>query len=207
VLVEKYLPGREFCISVAGQVTSVDGTFRRSNEPFAFGALERVLAKDELIFTSMDSKPITTSRFKNVDPRESELWTNIHQLAREVFLEFNLGSLIRIDLRADEAGKLHILEANPKPDLKRPSAGVTSLVTEGLAQTDLGYDDLILSLLADRIDFLMRNRRGAMAHIAGLVSPSALDLFENDQLAHAANADTTSMVHSLNSAARRMRRA
>lgn len=206
VLIEKYLPGREFCISVAGQVTSVDGTFRRSREPFAFGALERVLAKEELIFTSMDSKPITTSRFKNVDPREAALWKNIHQLAREVFLEFNLGSLIRIDLRADEAGKLHILEANPKPDLKRPSEGVTSLVSAGLSQTDLGYDDLILSLLTDRIDFLLRNRRGAMAHVADLVSPSALDLFENDQLANAAGVDMASIVHSLNSAARCMRR-
>lgn len=207
VLIEKYLSGREFCISVAGQVTSVGGAFRRSQEPFAFGALERVLAKEELIFTSMDSKPINASRFRNVDPRETELWESMHQLAREVFLEFNLGSLIRIDLRADEAGKLHILEANPKPDLKRPSAGVTSLVSEGLSQTDLGYDDLILSLLADRTDFFMRNRRGAMAHIIELISPSALDLFDSDRLANNAAAATDSMVHSLNSAARRMRQA
>jgi D-alanine-D-alanine ligase len=203
VLIEKYLPGREFCISVAGQVTSVEGTIRRSQEPFAFGALERVLAKDELIFTSMDSKPITTSRFKDVDSLETELWENIHQLAREVFLEFNLGSLIRLDLRADESGKLHILEANPKPDLKRPSEAVTSLVSAGLSQTELGYDDLILSLLADRVDFLLRNRRGAMAHVAGLISPAAMELLDDHQQAQDS---ATLMVHSLNSVARRMRR-
>ena len=101
----------------------------------------------EMIFTSMDSRPITNSRFKNVEPHESELWMNIHKLAREVFLEFNLGTLIRIDLRADANGKLHILEANPKPDLKYPTLGVTSLVSAGLSQTALGYDDLLLSLL------------------------------------------------------------
>ena len=159
VLIERYLPGREFCIAVAGRITARDGVFTRNSEPFAFGALERVLTKDEKIFTSMDSRPITASRFKNVEPQETELWTNIHQLAREVFLEFNLGTLIRIDLRADENGKLHILEANPKPDLKYPTAGVTSLVSAGLSQTGLGYDDLLLSLLGDRLDFLLRNYR------------------------------------------------
>jgi len=40
----------------------------------------------------MDSKPITTSRFKEVSPLEGDLWAEMHRLAREVYLEFNLGS-------------------------------------------------------------------------------------------------------------------
>src|SRR5688500_19302603 len=105
----------------------------------------------------MDSRPITASRFKEVNPLEGRLWTDMHRLAREVYLEFNLGSLIRLDLRTDESGKLYILEANPKPDLKSLSAGVTSLVSAGLAQTTLSYVDLILSLFAHRLDLLLRH--------------------------------------------------
>jgi hypothetical protein len=93
----------------------------------------------------------------------------MRRLAREVFLEFNLESLVRLDLRADDDGKLYILEANPKPDLKRPSEGVTSLICAGLPEAGMDYDDLIYSLLADRLDLLFRHRRGAIAHIVDLL--------------------------------------
>ena len=205
MLIEKYLPGREFCIAVAGRITARDGVFTRGSEPFAFGALERVFENDEMIFTSMDSRPITTSRFKNVDPHESELWTNIHQLAREVFLEFNLGTLIRIDLRADENGKLHILEANPKPDLKYPTMGVTSLVSAGLSQTGLGYDDLLLSLLGDRLDFLLRNYRDTVRHITDLLDDGTLDRLDNEQHSRTVEDNTDLAVRALYETAQRMR--
>ena len=205
VLIEKYLPGREFCIAVAGRITAQDGVFTRNSEPFAFGALERVLAKDEMIFTSMDSRPITASRFKNVDPRETELWTNIHKLAREVFLEFNLGSLIRIDLRADENDKLHILEANPKPDLKYPTAGVTSLVSAGLSQTGLGYDDLLLSLLGDRLDFLLRNYRDTINHITDLLDDGTMDELDNERHSRTVDDNINLAVRALEETAHRMR--
>ena len=67
ILIEKYLQGREFCISVAGCIVAKDGQIFRNNEPFAFGALERVFAPGELIFASMDSRPITANRFKDVE--------------------------------------------------------------------------------------------------------------------------------------------
>jgi D-alanine-D-alanine ligase len=169
VLIEKYLSGREFCIAVAGRITAKNGVIRDGQKPFAFGALERVFCDEELIFTSMDTRPITGERFKEVDPSETVLWSELHELGRQVFLEFNLGSIIRIDVRADERGKLHILEANPKPDLKFPIEGVTSLVHAGLAQTDLGYDDLIMSLFADRLNFVLEHSRDAVGHISELL--------------------------------------
>jgi D-alanine-D-alanine ligase len=158
-----------------------------------------------MIFTSMDSRPITTSRFKDVDPNESELWMNIHKLAREVFLEFNLGTLIRIDLRADENGKLHILEANPKPDLKYPTLGVTSLVSAGLSQTDLGYDDLLLSLLADRLDFLLRNCRDTVGHITDLLDDGTMDRLDHEQHSRTIEGNTDLAVRALYETAQRMR--
>ena len=124
VLIEKYLAGREYCIAVAGPITARGGQLMRKPEPFTFGALERVLSSDEKIFTSMDVKPITEDRFRKLSgPEDAEINKSLRRLACDVFLEFNLGALIRLDLRADKEGNMYILEANPKPDLKRPPRG------------------------------------------------------------------------------------
>jgi D-alanine-D-alanine ligase len=172
VLIEKYLPGREFCIAVAGPVTARAGRLRRRNDPFTFAAVERVLSSDEKIFTSMDVRPITRDRCRSLDAtHEPALVGEMHQLARDVYLEFNLGSLVRLDLRTDENGDLNILEANPKPDLKQPTDEVTSLISTGLSESGLEYDDLVLSLLADRVDFLLTHRRETVRHIVELLHP------------------------------------
>jgi D-alanine-D-alanine ligase len=170
VLIEKYLSGREYCIAVSGPVTARHRKLVRGREPFAFAALERVLAADEKIFTSMDVRPITQDRFRILDAKADRVAIEkLRRLACEVFVELNLNSLVRLDVRCDDHGVLNILEANPKPDLKRPTKDVTSLICGGLAETGMDYDDLILSLLADRLDFLLKSRRGTMGHIIDLL--------------------------------------
>ena len=81
----------------------------------------------------------------------------------------NIESLIRFDVRADQSGRLQILEANPKPDLKAPSREQTSLVAASLSAYGMSYDDLILSLLADRLDFLFSERPGSVGQLKALV--------------------------------------
>jgi D-alanine-D-alanine ligase len=170
VLIEKYLSGREFCIAVAGPVTARGRRLTRRAEPFTFAALERVLRDDEKIFTSMDVRPITADRFRPVDGRrEPDLLERLHRIGRDLFVEFDLGSLVRLDVRSDDKGQLNVLEANPKPDLKAPSQGVTSLISAGLAEAGMGYDDLILSLVADRLDFLFAHRRDSVGHVLDLL--------------------------------------
>ncbi len=170
VLIEQYLPGREFCIAVAGPVTARGRRLVRGRDPFTFAALERVFEPDEKIFTSMDVRPITEDRFRPVDPgRDGKLLEEMRRIARDLYLDFNLGSLVRLDLRADDEGKLYVLEANPKPDLKQPAGGVTSLICGGLADAGMDYDDLIFSLLADRLSFLLEHRRAAVAHIVDML--------------------------------------
>ena len=91
VLIEKYLRGREYCIAVAGPITAREGRLTRGRDPFTFAALERVLTADEKIFTSMDLRPITNDRFKDLDPRqEAAKLDRMRRLAWEVFREFNL---------------------------------------------------------------------------------------------------------------------
>ena len=153
VLVERYLPGAEYCIAVCGGVIARDGRLTRCDEPFAFSAIERRLDEDERIFTSMDQKPITGARARLLDPvDDAEVRERLIALARRVWRAFGLETLVRIDVRADETGALHLLEANPKPDLAAPRADATSLVAMGLPMEGMSYDDLVLSLLAQRID-------------------------------------------------------
>ncbi len=170
VLIEKFMSGREFCIAVCGHVIAKQGQLERCDSPFVFGAVERVLEPDEMIFTSMDVRPITVDRIRALDPVEDAVVARqLEDLATEVFAELGLETLVRLDVRSDEDGKMYVLEANPKPDLKAPKGEKTSLVCASLANYGMSYDDLILSLLADRIDLLFSQRRGAVAHLASLL--------------------------------------
>lgn len=94
----------------------------------------------------------------------------LFSLARAVYEDLYLTSLVRLDIRADDGGRLHILEANPKPDLARPKASaspgaVTSMVAAGLPALGWSYDDLIACLLVERLWQLRTTRPEAVAHI------------------------------------------
>ena len=160
-LIETYLPGREFCISVSGPILHREGVFENHGTPFAFSAIERVLEPQERIFTSMDAKGMSQERMRLLsgeEAAEGRLRSQLEAIGQEIYQAFNLTSLVRIDLRQDEAGQLYVLEANPKPDLKRPTAHSTSLVAQGLEQHQMSYHDLILSLLGDRLHQLLSHQ-------------------------------------------------
>lgn len=168
-LIEPFLSGREFCVSVCGYVRHLNNEFVKQDKPFTFSILERLLEPEEKIFTSMDKKAITGERIRFIsddDPVKKEL----AELAQEIYWDFSLNSLVRIDARMDDTEKIQILEANPKPDLKRPATNVTSLVAQGLSEQGMSYEDLILSLLSDRLDYLLTNHSRIIAHITELLT-------------------------------------
>lgn len=171
VLIESYLPGREFCVAVCGKVIARQGELSRLGHPFVFAVVERILDPGERVFTSMDHRPITTDRVRCLDPNtESELHSKLVQIGREVYTEFDIETLIRLDVRADNQGDLYVLEANPKPDLAAPIEDRTSIVCAGLMDEGMTYDDLILSLISDRIDLLFSKRRAVVSHLDALLS-------------------------------------
>ncbi len=170
VLIEAYLPGREYCVAVSGPVVARAGQIVRKRDPFIFSSVERVLQADERIVTSMDVKPITKDRIRCLDPiADADELMTLNQLAREVYLDFSLEALVRLDVRADRAGKLFILEANPKPDLKQPTGKKLSIVCAGLATEGMDYDDLIFTILANRLDYLLNHRTSAVPQLMGLL--------------------------------------
>ena len=171
VLIEGFLPGREYCVAACGPVVSRDGALERLDGPFAFACVERVLTADEKIFTSMDVSPITTDRVRLLNrPGDAAVAERLRALARTVFTELSLETLVRLDVRAGSDGMLYVLEANPKPDLKAPSQHVTSLICAGLEHEGMSYDDLILSLLADKVDLLFGKRRNTVESLLDLAA-------------------------------------
>jgi D-alanine-D-alanine ligase len=170
VLIERFLPGREFCVAVAGPVISRGRHLSRLGGPFVFSIIERRLESDERIFTSMDVRPITPDRLHLVTSDEDPvLHRQLEELARAVYLDCNLETLVRLDVRMDLEGHLHVLEANPKPDMKLPGNGRTSLVCVGLPAYAMDYDDLVLALLSDRVDSLFSHQRGMATSLTTLL--------------------------------------
>jgi D-alanine-D-alanine ligase len=170
ILVERFVGGREYCIAVCGGTIARGGKVVSEVESFPFSAVERQLDPDEKVFTSMDKRTITQDRVRPLDPAtEGDVIEGLNELARAVYNTFNLESLVRLDVRADSNGKLYILEANPKPDLARPSDKKVSIVCVGLPALGMTYEDLILSLLVDRLEQLQRWRPYALQHIMALV--------------------------------------
>ena len=172
VMIEEYLSGDEYCISVCGGLTCKDGIIKRDSMPLAFSGIKRILDSDEKIFTSMDIKPINDTRARLLDknsPEEREIIRQLHELARQIYLDFRLQTLVRLDVRADDKGKLYVLETNPKPDLKAFTKESVSLSAMGLNELDMTYEDLIYSLITARFDFLFAHRQENIHHLLRLL--------------------------------------
>lgn len=161
VLVETFLPGREFCVAAAGPVTCRGGRFVRGDRPFAFAAVERVLPPGEPISPSMDRSPIQS---RMLSPDERVLKEALQALARRIYTGFDLEAICRVDLRMDAHGKLHVLEANPKPDLAFHADNI-SLVARGLPEEGMDYQDLVLGLLGDRLLRLLAGQDLGHPHV------------------------------------------
>ncbi len=169
VVIEMFLPGREFCVAVCGGLLCSQGALTKISGPFAFSPVERSFEPGEEIFTSMDKKAITAERAHLIGDNDTLLKQQLLNLARKIYSGFSLNALVRVDVRADTDGSLYVLEANPKPDLKRPENNVISLVTIGLDEHHMSFNDLIYGMLADRLDYMLTYRTRTIQHIVDLL--------------------------------------
>lgn len=170
VLIEKYLPGREYCVAIYGAVKVAGQQMSLHDAPFCFSYVERLLESGERIFTSMDQKALTASRFRLIDSAtDAKVLRELEEMAIKVFTYFNLSTLIRLDVRADADGELFVLEANPKPDLRKPDGRIINIASMGLPNIGMTYNDLIVSILANRLHELFGLQRGYIRHIVNLL--------------------------------------
>ena len=166
VMVETFLSGKEYCVAVSGRILYQEGKFIDKKEPFVFSEVERVLEPQEKVFTSMDTKTITADRTRLVDYfKENKIKQDLSNIASKIYKGLNLSTLIRVDIRADSKGVLHVLEANPKPDLKMPEDDIVSLVSIGFKEHGLEYDDFILSTLMNSLHYYFTNEPETVSHI------------------------------------------
>src|SRR6185503_13126194 len=86
VLIEPYLPGAEYCISVMGPVACRGAAVEMKDHPFAFSALERRLAPGERIAPSIDCKPITPASFRLLNgPRDAATRVELAAIAAAIY--------------------------------------------------------------------------------------------------------------------------
>jgi D-alanine-D-alanine ligase len=135
VLVERYLPGRELHVFVAGgdrpEVVLV------SEIAFHVPAhAPRLLTYDAK--WRVASAEYQATRIEHAPVLEPALRHALCEIAQRAWEGLALSGYARLDLRLDEAGAPHVLEVNANPDLS-PAEGVQ----EALAAVPLGFPEFV----------------------------------------------------------------
>ncbi|NCA99757.1 MAG: D-alanine--D-alanine ligase [Clostridia bacterium] len=141
VLIERYLPGREFTVGIVGT-----------------GAKARVVGIMEIVFAHEDTASIYSYAAKFVDNSswiryqvpEPEICQTLSEAALKIWRGFGCRDGGRIDFREDEAGVLQFLEINPLAGLN-PDYGDLPIICK---LAGLNYDELVGAILASAIERL-----------------------------------------------------
>lgn len=177
-LVEAYLPGREFCVAAAGPICYRNGVFVSPGDHcplFCFSRLERILGEDEKIFTSMDIMPITADRVRLLsDEEDGFVISEMDRLTAAVYRALSLSGIIRADLRQGADGTMHIMEFNPKPDLRNTKEDVGSLIALGLTDSGISYDELILNQFLTSLSEILVYCSSSARHLVKLLDKEGI---------------------------------
>ena len=170
VMVEEFLGGNEYTMAVMGPIVSKKNKLIDRATPFAFSGVQRILEADEKIFTSMDTKKISNDRMRVLSQDDDEHVINkLEKLSTRIYQALDLETAVRIDFRADDSGEIYVLEANPKPDLKRPVKNQSSLICAGLDREDMSYECLIQSMFINRVHDLITYKRKMAPKLCALL--------------------------------------
>jgi D-alanine-D-alanine ligase len=127
VLVERYLPGREFVCALVPLWTA-DGVRDLEALPLSevdYSALPESLPKILSYEAKWDVESPIYQKTPTVCPADVDgrLAAELVHLARAACRALDVQSYARVDLRLDERGRAHVLDVNPNPDLS-PDAGL-----------------------------------------------------------------------------------
>jgi len=148
LIVEEYLDGREFNISLMGYPltrTMPLAEIDFNGYPADLHRLVGYRAKwDE------SSVEYRTTRRIFPDNLPVSLARNIRRIARECFQLFDLQDYGRVDIRLDSRGRVHVLEINANPCLSPDAGFAAAAAKSGLSYTDMIRDFLVF--LKERSD-------------------------------------------------------
>jgi len=120
VLVEQFIPGREFAVGLLG-----------NQDPEILPVVEIDLAGDPNAVQTLDDK-LKTPRDKICPAKiDDKLKAELERLTRETFRTLGIYDFCRVDYRMDEQGNLYILELNSMASLGATGSYVTSAKAAG----------------------------------------------------------------------------
>lgn len=143
VMAEEFIDGREFTIAM------LDG------EPIALEEIEFAGEPKILCFRAKwtDGSPEYASTQSVFEPAvDTRARRQMYELARRVHGLIGMRDYGRIDFRMDKRGRIHVLEANPNPDITSNSG-----YRESLEAANIPYPEFVTRLLANA---LQRGGRG-----------------------------------------------
>ncbi len=126
VLVERFIPGREFCVGLLG-----------NNPVETFPVLEIDLGNDPKAIQTYEDK-MHTPRGKICPANISdELSAKMTSLSTQAFKSLGLRDFSRVDIRLGEGGKIYLLEINSMASLGSNGSYVNAAAVAGYNYTDL----------------------------------------------------------------------
>lgn len=129
VLVEEYLPGREFTVGIlgTGEAARVLGTME-----------VEVIAEEGGAIYSLDMKERCEQTVRYSPLADPALRREVEELALAAYLALECRDAGRVDVRLDAGGKPHFLEVNPLPGLHPTHSDLPMIATqEGMSYTEL----------------------------------------------------------------------
>ncbi len=147
VLVEEFLPGREFTVGI------VDNDCRSR----VLGIMEIEIPGDSNRIYSFKAKEECEQLVKYKPYRDGTLYDEVTGLALESYRVLQCRDAARVDIRCDATGKPCFLEINPLPGLHPTHSDLPMIAT----QEGISYADLIGSIINSA---LVRIGRGQLAN-------------------------------------------
>jgi D-alanine-D-alanine ligase len=147
VLVETYLPGREFTVGLLGErrpkiLPPMEVVFTNGAQYSLYTFEDKLAASDGIRYDA----PARIS---------SALETEIRRVARRSFRALGCRDVARVDVRLDENGRVHFVECNPLPGLT-PGWSDLCMIAESV---HMDYRTLIGEIMAPAIRRVRASRR------------------------------------------------
>ncbi|MEN6386180.1 MAG: D-alanine--D-alanine ligase [Phycisphaerales bacterium] len=135
VLVEEYLPGREFTTAILGS----------GSDAYVLGTMEIELTNknEPAIYSYLNKEECESRIFYHAVTDNSKLKEHVEKLALDCYKVLQCRDAGRVDIRCDKAGKPVFMEVNPLPGLHPAHSDLPMIAT----QEGMSYQKLIGTIL------------------------------------------------------------
>jgi D-alanine-D-alanine ligase len=133
-IIEQYLPGREFSVAILRKAYTND---------YSVMPLELIAPPDQNGVRILSSKIKSLDQESFVEVTDSDLRSKVSSLALDVFHILGARDYGRIDIRMDDNGKAHFLEANLLPSLMD---GYGNFPKACWLNSQLDYESMLLTI-------------------------------------------------------------